>query len=160
MRFNISPMTEHDAQEYVSWRYEAPYDIYNIILDADETRQYLKFCIDPVNKMYSIRDDFGEVVGFCVFGADAQINGGDYGQDDLDVGMGVRPDHTGKGLGAVFAEAVIQFAKAKHSPEALRVTILDYNKRAQKVWERLGFKKTQEFVSGSSKCVVLTLEVQ
>ena len=140
MRFNITPMTESDAQEYVSWRYGAPFDIYNILLAAEEMRQYLAFCVDPVNEMYSIRDDSGDVVGFCVFGADAQINGGDYSQSDLDVGMGVRPDHTGKGLGTEFADAVIEFAKAKHAPKALRVTILEYNKRAQRVWERLWFQ--------------------
>ena len=157
MRLVIKPMSESEAYEYVGWRYEAPYDIFNILLNPEEMRQHIAFCVDPVNEMHSIHNASGEMIGFCVFGADAQINGADYCENDLDIGMGVRPDYTGQGLGVTFAEAVINFGKITHNTEYLRVTILDYNKRAQRVWERLGFEKTQEFVSlhDGGKCVVM-----
>jgi hypothetical protein len=46
----------------------------------------------------------GEVgqIGFCCFGPDAQLRGGDYHEPALDVGLGLRPDLVGKGLEVAF----------------------------------------------------------
>lgn len=158
MQLTLSSMNENDAREYIAWRYDAPYDIYNVVMDDNELRDYVAFCVDPSNRMFAIRDSRAEMVGFCVYGADARINGGDYRQDALDIGMGIRPDHTGRGLGGTFAGTVIQHALLTYRPNGLRVTILDYNTRAKRVWQRLGFEQTQVFASlnDGSACVVLS----
>lgn len=47
-----------------------------------------------------------ELVGFFSFGAEAQVPGGDYDNAKaLDIGLGMRPDLTGKSLGLGFVEA-------------------------------------------------------
>ena len=52
----------------------------------------------------------------CSFGIDAQVPGGDYSAQALDVGLGLRPDHTGQGLGVTFLGAILAFAQERYSP--------------------------------------------
>lgn len=59
--------------------------------------------------------------------------------------MGIRPDLTGQGKGAVYAKAVLEFAESLFNPKAFRVTIAAFNKRAIRVWQKLGFEHQQSF---------------
>ncbi len=47
--------------------------------------------------------------GFCSFGADGQVAGGDYSGQCLDIGMGIWPDLTGRGNGKRYAQAVVSY---------------------------------------------------
>ena len=66
----------------------------------------------------------------------------------LDIGLGIRPNLTGHGKGSGFVEAVLDFANKTYSPDRLRVTIADFNRRAQRVWEKAGFHVVQKFQGG------------
>jgi RimJ/RimL family protein N-acetyltransferase len=85
------------------------------------------------------------------------VSGGDYRSAALDIGMGVRPDLTGRGTGASFAAAVIDFALKSFVPPALRVTVAAFNLRAQRVWIKNGFQATQSFVSPSGRAYVILM---
>ena len=63
----------------------------------------------------------------------------------LDIGLGVRPDLTGKGRGSDYLNAVIDFAQRTYGPERLRVTIAAFNTRARRVWEGAGFQRSRHF---------------
>ena len=140
--FAISTLDKPATCEIVQWRYEPPYDIYNL----EELEGTIKYLLDEQNKFHALRDRNGELVGFCSFGADAQVPGGNYGEDALDIGMGIRPDMTGKGWGSKFAAAVLEFAQQKFDPINYRVTIAAFNQRAQRVWKNNGFQHTQTFI--------------
>jgi RimJ/RimL family protein N-acetyltransferase len=90
-------------------------------------------------------DENSGLVGYCSFGQDGQVTGGDYCDDALDVGIGVRPDLTGQGKGIEYAKTVLEFAESKLSPKAFRVTIAAFNKRALRVWQKLEFEHQQSF---------------
>lgn len=137
----FSVLDESAAREVMRWRYDPPYDIYNIE-DSDEVIQYV---LDPQNNFFALRDDNGKLVGFCSFGEDGQVSGGDYRLGALDIGMGILPDLTGQGRGAGYVAAVVDFARKEFSPERLRVTIAAFNLRAQRVWEKNGFRSMQSF---------------
>ncbi len=145
MTLTFRPMTPADVQTFIAWRYDPPYDIYNIIVTDQECEGLVSFYVDPANRAYAIDDEYGVIAAFCSFGADGQVPGGDYSADALDIGMGVRPDLTGQGLGQQFANAVIDFAQCVFTPPLLRVTIASFNLRAQRVWVKLGFRSIQEF---------------
>jgi ribosomal-protein-alanine N-acetyltransferase len=87
------------------------------------------------------------LIGFCTFGQDARVPGGDYAASALDIGLGVRPDLTGKGHGTEIVTAVVDFAMRTFEPQRLRVTIAEWNTRAQRVWERNGFVPQSRFVA-------------
>lgn len=138
-------MDETAARQITTWQYKPPYDVYSI--PADEAEATIRFFNDPANGYWKILNSEEELVGFSCFGADGRVPGGDYSLEALDIGMGVKPDLTGQGLGDLFTETVISFAIQTYQPDALRVTIATFNRRAQRVWEKAGFKFFDSFHS-------------
>ena len=63
----------------------------------------------------------------------------------LDVGLGMRPDLTGRGLGEEFVHAGLRFARETYSPPAFRLTVATFNQRAIRVYERAGFETVETF---------------
>jgi RimJ/RimL family protein N-acetyltransferase len=147
MIISFFPMDEQAAREIVRWRYEPPYDIYNL----ENSEAEIHYAIDPQNNFYTMRDENGTLVGFCSFGDDGQVPGGDYSANALDIGMGIRPDLTGKGHGASIAASTLDFARITFQPIAFRVTIAAFNTRARRVWEKNSFIQTQAFMHQGSK---------
>lgn len=140
---NFSPITENQIREYISWRYEPPYDIYNEKpADADDIVAYY---LDPQYQAHAITDKDGRLAGLCSFGPDGRVPGGRYLHDALDIGLAIRPDLTGKGKGHTYIQAVIAFAWKQYHPPALRVTIAEFNRRAQRVWQKAGFVQVERF---------------
>jgi RimJ/RimL family protein N-acetyltransferase len=131
------------ARIFVNWKYEPPYDVYNC--PPDEIGDAVQYNIDPTNNVYAMLDQNEELVGYCSYGKDAQVPGGDYNEEALDIGLMIKPELTGQGMGAAFVEEVIRNGIEKYAPEKLRVTIAAFNKRAMRVWERNGFQQTQSF---------------
>lgn len=139
---SFSPVDERSAREFLEWKYESPYEIYNY--SPENFERDLTYHIDPSNNLYNMARD-GELIGYCSYGRDARVPGGDYSEEALDIGMMIKPELTGQGQGSHYANAVIQNGLAKYNPRKLRVTILDTNQRAIKVWKKNGFHRTQAF---------------
>jgi len=141
--FTFRPMDEASARQILAWRYEPPYDTYNA--NADKAEEFVQVLLDPANAYQAITDECDELVGYCCFGADARVPGGDYDADTLDVGLGMRPDLTGQGRGSDFFTAIVDFAQRAFAPQVLRVTVAAFNQRAIRVYEKAGFERTREF---------------
>jgi ribosomal-protein-alanine N-acetyltransferase len=139
----FDPMDETRAREIVTWHYEPPYDVYDP--GAGNVEETIRAFLDPDYAYYALSGPEGELMAYCCFGADARVPGGDYRRAALDVGLGVRPDRTGRGQGGVYARAVLDFARRTFSPPAFRVTVAEFNERALKVWEKQGFRRVQQF---------------
>lgn len=142
-------MNERSARQVTGWRYQPPYDVYNLQPDED-VEEAVAYLLDPQNAFYTILgradgSEQAELLAYCSFGRDAQVSGGDYSQDALDIGLGVRPDLTGQGRGHTFVAAVLAFARRQFNPAGFRVTIAEFNKRALRVWQKAGFRQTQTF---------------
>lgn len=145
MQFGFRLMSEEDARTSLQWRHEPPYSIYNP--DPANLDEDVKGFLDPRYAYHSIVTEQGELVGYCCFGPDAQVPGGDYTEDALDVGAGLRPDLTGRGLGAGFLNAILDFAGEKFAPAAFRATVAAFNRRALRAWEKVGFQPVETFAS-------------
>jgi [ribosomal protein S18]-alanine N-acetyltransferase len=57
----------------------------------------------------------------------------------------MRPDLTGRSLGAEFLRAGLRFARETYSPPAFRLTVAAFNLRAIRVYERAGFETVETF---------------
>ena len=136
-------MDEASARAASSWRYAAPYELYNP--DPDRVEQEVQAFLDPQNAYHTVVDEQDGLVAFCCFGPDAQVAGGDYSAGALDIGLGVRPDLTGQGRGGTYIQAVLDFAVRTYAPAAIRVTVARFNKRALRVWEKAGFRPVRTF---------------
>jgi ribosomal-protein-alanine N-acetyltransferase len=136
-------MDEASAHAIVTWRYDAPYDMYN--LDWKGAENAIRDFLDPESAYYYITSDRGDLQAYACFGPAAHVPGGDYHDEALDIGLGVRPDLTGQGQGHRFVQAVLGFAEREFAPASYRVTIAEFNSRAQRVWIGAGFKQIQSF---------------
>lgn len=131
----IAPLAQDDAQEIAAWRYEPPYDFY----DADADHRDLAELLDPGqrrDKYFAAHDEHGALVGYFGFVDSDGVVG---------VGLGLRPDLTGQGLGLWFLEEGIAFARARFAPRLLRLAVAAFNRRAITVYERAGFVVTRTF---------------
>jgi len=152
------PTDETSVREFLGWTYEHPYEIYNY--SPEYIERDLAYHLDPANNVYCMFLN-NELVGYCSYGRDAQVPGGDYSEEALDIGMMIKPKLTGQGQGHNYANAVIQNGLSKYHPKKLRVTILESNLRARCVWEKNWFQITQSFSreSDNKGFVILTKDV-
>ena len=152
--FTFSPMNEADARAIVAWRYEGPYAVYSMSSDADGGDggdAAVAELLDVRSPHVAVRDEHDELVGFFGFGTAAELSDVEdptlWGADRcLSVGLGMRPDLTGKGLGLAFVEAGLDFACQQFAPESFRMFVLAWNERAINVYERAGFEQVRSFV--------------
>lgn len=145
----FKPLDEAGVREIFTWQYPPPYDVYNLSPEAVELN--LPFFLDPQNGYYGLWDGTDRLVAFCVFGADAQVPGGNYSQDALDIGFGLRPDLTGQGYSQKYLKEVLGYARAHWRAAVHRVTIASFNRRARRAWEKLGFQLAETFLRESDQ---------
>jgi ribosomal-protein-alanine N-acetyltransferase len=155
---DVRAATEEDIRLFSEWRYEPPYDVYNITETPDEAVEYF---LAPDVHCHALVEA-GDLVGFVTFGSDGHVPGGDYTQDALDIGLGIDPALTGNGSGNRYINAAVTSARSTFDKQRMRVTIAASNVRAQKAWTSVGFHRTGDFLSphtvmGTKKFVVLEL---
>jgi [ribosomal protein S18]-alanine N-acetyltransferase len=129
-------MTQDEAEAIAQWAYDPPYDFYNTAADARDLGELL----DPKrrgDRYFAVRDGAGELIGFFEFSRGAGI---------VRVGLGLRPDLTGRGLGLSFLEEGLEFARRTFRPGRFTLSVAEFNKRAIKVYRRCGFSQTRSFV--------------
>lgn len=129
-------MTQDEADAIAGWHYDPPYDFY----DAGADHRDLAELLDPAlrgNRYFSARDAAGVLIGFFGFGQRGDVVG---------VGVGLRPDLTGRGLGQSFLDAGLEYAREQFGPRRFRLSVASFNERAIKVYERAGFIVTRTFV--------------
>ena len=109
--------------------------------------------LDPAAGYAAATDEAGELVGFFCFGAGGRVPGGEragvYAEDAVDVGLGLRPDLTGRGLGGAFVAAGLAHGRAVLTPPPtrFRLSVAAFNERAIRVYERAGFRAGPRFTS-------------
>lgn len=148
--FEIEKMNHKDAEQISKWTYTGPYSIYSM----DGSEECLNELLD--GSYYSVNDKDGNLIGYFCFGKAAQVPAGNrFGAYDsneyTDIGLGVRPDLCGQGLGLRFLQEGMLFARNEMSAGKLRLTVARFNQRAMTVYERAGFVKGMSFERVSEK---------
>ncbi len=129
----IAPLLREHAEDVVTWRYEPPYDVYDMT-GADPGD-----LLDPAAGFHAVLAG-DELIAFRSFGPDGQVPGWHYDDSALDTGGGLRPSLTGQGLGRVVITAGLAHGRARFAPAAFRVTVASFNARARRTVESLGFE--------------------
>jgi [ribosomal protein S18]-alanine N-acetyltransferase len=147
VHITIGPMTAEAAGTVLAWRYEGIYAFYDA--DPHDLHDGLQEMLD--GSYYAATDEQGALVGFFCFGAPAQVPGGHlyglYADDALDIGLGMRPDLTGRRLGRDFLTAGLDFARQRFAPATFRLAVAAFNQRAIHLYEKVGFQAVATFVS-------------
>ncbi len=142
--YQIHPMTSEQAEKIITWCYQTPYEVYDL------NPEDLNGLLNPDYRYHYLLDPEGVLVGYCCYGIDAQVPGGDYACGEpqvLDVGIGMHPSLTGQGRGRGFVDAVLKYAWRSYKPDIFRVTIADFNQRSMNTFRGLGFEDRHHFIS-------------
>lgn len=144
MNYLIKEMSKDYAMDISTWTYKEPYNIYN----GDKSEEFINELLD--GSYFSVIDEKDCLVGFYCFGIAAQVPAGKeyHVYDDIgfvDIGLGMRPDLCGNGQGFDFLIKGLEFAKNRFSTKKFRLTVASFNKRAIRLYEKLGFTKTVTF---------------
>ena len=142
----FSPMTAPLAGRVVLWSYDPPLDVYTA--PPGERSGAVARMLDPQNHYFGVFSG-GELIAFCCFGPDARVPGGGYDADALDVGLGLRPDLVGVGLGRLLLDAVTAFADRSFGARPLRATVAAFNQAALRVCLAAGLERVSVFRSDS-----------
>lgn len=138
-RLSVRPLQRQDAEAIASWRYEGPWSAYDSrpgdpLLSADAG--YL-----------AVVDHAGSLVGFLCTGAEARVPGLAAQEGMVDVGVGMRPDLVGRGLGSAFGAVVLGHIRDMCGDQPLRAVIQSWNERSLRLSRGLGFG-----VAGTHRC--------
>jgi len=129
-------MTQADAVAISRWRYPEPYSFYDWDADPDDLAELL----DPARRgdtYWAVEDGSGELVGF--FSCKPSEPGA------VEIGLGLRPDLTGRGLGAAFLEAGLEHVRTRFAPTEFVLSVAAFNRRAIAVYERAGFARVRAY---------------
>ena len=130
----ITPMTKPHAQSISLWKYDGEYSFY------DQSEEGIEELMDGTH--YACTQDDDELVGYFCFGKGAQIptiEENVYDNIYTDIGLGLRPDLTGKGMGLTFFKAGLDYAENNLGIQYLRLSVATFNERAIKLYKNAGF---------------------
>lgn len=134
--FTIRPMTAADAHAVAAWRYPGEYSFYDADADPDDLAELL----DPAEwgQRYFAADEIAqhELAGFLVVKLAGRV---------AEIGLGLRPDLTGHGVGESFVRSCLRFASAALGAESHTLVVAAFNRRAITVYERAGFQQVECF---------------
>jgi ribosomal-protein-alanine N-acetyltransferase len=137
MQFRFNLLNESYAHAIANWHYEDIYAFY----DMDQDIQDLEELLDPhswTDKYCGVVNERGELIGFFCFEKEDEA---------VVIGLGLRPDCIGKGLGQAFVEAGLEYARKKFDPATFRLSVATFNQRAIRVYEKVGFKPDGVFMT-------------
>ncbi|RKD34382.1 GNAT family N-acetyltransferase [Thermohalobacter berrensis] len=149
MKLIFNNMKKEEAKEISNWKYEEPYSIYS--LDGSE-----ETIAEFMNGSYYFVYENNKLIGYFCFGESAQIPvGKKYGVYDnenyIDIGLGLKPEMCGKGEGYNFVKAGLDYAKSIFIKNKFRLTVASFNKRAIKVYKKVGFEEIDYFTRKNKK---------
>jgi len=149
MTYTFVPMNQDYAAAMVdTWKHDGEYAIYDYANEAEHILDSSGWG----RGIFAVLGDDGDLVGelsiefldendqytdYEEYGDEALIN-----SRQMWIGFGLRPDLIGRGLGAGFVSACVDFAveHCRYQGEYARLGVALFNQRAIKVYERAGFQ--------------------
>jgi len=133
-------MTQADAEAVAAWRYPGEYAFYDFTADPDD----LALLLDPARRgdaFHAADGEDGRLAGFF------QV---EPGAEGVELGLGLRPDLCGHGLGEGFTRLGIDLVRELHGAARITLAVAAFNARAITVYERCGFVETGRHVRHTS----------
>jgi ribosomal-protein-alanine N-acetyltransferase len=140
MKYIFEKMTQEQAEKIASdWQYEEEYSFYDISADEEDLAEFL----NPQKRAdsYYMVNQGDEELGFFSFTV---------GQCSVDIGLGMKPELTGKGIGLDFIKAGLEYAVFKYNPLEITLSVATFNERAIKVYKKAGFKLVETFMQDTN----------
>lgn len=140
MNYIFSEMSQKEAENIASnWHYEDKYSFYDIAADEEDLAEFLNPQVRG-DKYFSVKISNEEIGFFCF----------ENKKDCVDIGLGMKPELTGRGLGFNFLKAGLSYAISKYNPENITLSVATFNERAIKLYKKVGFESTSSFIQDTN----------
>ncbi len=141
MSYKFSVITQKQAEEIAfNWHYDGEYTFYDMEADTEDLNEFL----DPEergNSTFAATKNNKLVAFISISEVDSKT---------IELGLGMRPDLTGKGNGFEFVRACITFTQSTYKPETIKLSVATFNKRAIKLYKNVGFKEVESFLQDTN----------
>jgi [ribosomal protein S18]-alanine N-acetyltransferase len=139
--YRFEKMTQQEAEEIAyNWHYDGDYSFYDMEADKEDLAEFLNPELrgDSVFTIYKGE----EIIGYFSVNQTAAAT--------YDIGLGMRPDLTGRGMGVDFLKAGLDFVITRFSPKKITLSVATFNQRAIKVYRKMGFKELDTFMQDTN----------
>ncbi len=139
MNLEFKEFTIEYVREVNKWHYDGIYSFYD-----KPSEEGLKTFLTPDSKVkYFACFDGEDMIGsYCHWLEDGEMS----------IGLGLKPELTGQGLGKEFARMSIDFGiqRLNYKGNTVKLMVASFNERAIKVYKKLGFEETGRSVLETS----------
>lgn len=137
-RITLGSFTEEHAKAVCTWAYSGVYSVYNLLPWEMVVENHWQLADEDARReiFHTIYLD-GEMIGF------GRIQ---RGEDRIDLGIGLKPDYCGKGIGLPAMEALTDRAIHLYPDEIIGLEVRQFNTRAIKCYEKAGFKIVNKYM--------------
>jgi RimJ/RimL family protein N-acetyltransferase len=135
----LSPIDTNDAEKFTEWLndFEVTVNLqtYNTVLNVENEKAFLENLTKTHN--YSIIEKKNdELLGICGFGDIDQVN------QTAEVGIFIgNKTYWGNGYGTEALMLLLDYGFKALNLHNILLRVYDYNKRAMRIYEKIGFKK-------------------
>jgi [ribosomal protein S18]-alanine N-acetyltransferase len=143
------PLTREEAAAISTWTYEPPFDLYNA---PGEEAIATFLARDPQGwGYYPVLDSADSLVGFGCFGPEARVPGQAAEHGTADIGMGLRPDTLGQGVGTELLPQLLKFAREHFDCPRARTAVAAFNERSLRMCLSAGLTVAREFAGPAGR---------
>ena len=141
MTFEFQRLSQNNALIIANrWKYDGAYSFYDMTADLEDYEEFIDEGLRNANDHYQAIADGGLAGFFCVV-QDGPV---------IEIGLGLRPDLCGNGVGKGFVNQVVSFIGAHYQFDKLVMHVAAFNQRAVKVYRRCGFRDVKVIQQSSN----------
>ena len=117
------------------WHYDGQYAFYDMKNDQEDYDEIISPQLRK-NNYFQVLDTNDNLVAFFCLDPDKEK------KEQVEVGLGLAPDLTGRGLGSEFMSVIENYVKNNYDYQVIILAVADFNLRAIKVYQTAGYVQT------------------
>jgi ribosomal-protein-alanine N-acetyltransferase len=139
--FSFDPLSQAEAEEIALWHYPEPFSFYDWAEDPGDLAELLNPALRD-DAYFGVHDRENHLIGYFSFRK--------RDRRALEIGLGLRPERTGQGIGGAFLQAGLDYARSRFEPTEFVLSVATFNKRAITVYKRAGFAPVRVYMHSTN----------
>lgn len=151
--FKIEQLIQENALIIADkWHYDGIYSFYDMTADLEDYEEIVTPQLRK-NNYYQVLSLDNKLIGFFMLESIATA------PNVFEIGLGLAPNLTGKGLGEKFLKIIIEYTTKNFPVNKLILDVAEFNIRAQTVYRRCGFGITKRHMQETNNSIYPFVEM-